>query len=66
MITLRLNGFSDDEVRDLIARFEVINPKGTKRCLDCECADCNVKHICYSISNAIDYADAFLDGRDSK
>lgn len=66
MITLRLNSFTTDEVEDLIGRLEVINPESSVRCAVTTCERCPIKHVCYSISNAINYAKAYLDGRESK
>ena len=66
MITLRLNSFTDSEIQGLIRRLEIINPENTVRCAMSSCEKCEVKHICYSISRAIDYAKGFLAGRDSK
>lgn len=66
MITLRLNSFTDNEIEDLINRLQVINPESTVRCATTTCDRCEVKHVCYAISRAIEYAKAYLDGRDSK
>ena len=66
MITLRLNSFDYVEIEDLINRLEVINPENTVRCAVKACDRCEIKHVCYSISRAIDYAKAYLDGRESK
>ena len=66
MITLRLNSFSETEVEDLINRLNVINPESTVRCATTSCERCEVKHVCYAISRAIDYAKAYLDGRESQ
>lgn len=65
MITLRLNCFSSLEIEDLIGRLEIINPENTVRCAVTSCERCEKKHVCYSISRAIEYAKAYLDGRDS-
>lgn len=63
MITLRLASFTSEEIEDLIGRLEVINPENTIRCGGTTCESCRVKHICYSISHAIEYANAYLEGR---
>ena len=66
MISLRLNRFTEDEINDLISRLNVINPENTVRCAVTSCESCKIKHVCYSISRAIDYANAYLDGRVEK
>lgn len=60
MIPLKLNSFSDNEISDLINRLNVINPK--TRCA-ARCEKCEIKHVCYAISRAVEYAQAYLDGR---
>lgn len=65
MITLRLNSFTEEEVEDLIGRLEVINPENSVRCAVKTCERCEIKHVCYAITRAIDYAKAYLDGRES-
>lgn len=66
MITLRLNSFDDSEIEELINRLNVINPESTPRCALVTCEKCTIKHLCYSISRAVEYAQAYLDGRESK
>lgn len=63
MFTLKLTTYSDEEITDLINRLNVINPENTVRCAVHSCEKCNIKHVCYAISHAVEYAQAYLDGR---
>lgn len=64
MITLRLNAYEVNEINNLINRLQVINPECSVRCAVTGCEVCNIRHLCYDISHAIDYAQAYLDGRE--